>query len=251
MSEWFERDNFWSEFAAVMFTPDRWAKTPEGVDRLLERLQLPAGARILDLCCGPGRHSLELARRGYVMTGVDRTAAYLEEAARRAAADRLEIEWVREDMRRFLRPESFDGAINLYTSFGFFEDPEDDLLVARNLLASLRPGGRLLLDLQGKEPLARSFRPRDWHWLDPDRGVILLEERRLFSDWGRIEFTWTLVTETERRSETIRLRLYSGTEMSALLHRAGFTTVQLFGGLDGRPYDHEAARLVAVATKRE
>jgi hypothetical protein len=107
----------------------------------------------------------------------------------------------------------------------------------------------VVLDAQGKEPLAREFRERDWHWLDRERGLILLEERTLAPDWGWIHFTWTLLRENERRSETLSLRLYSGTEITALFRRAGFGTVALFGGIDGRPYDHAAARLVMVATK--
>jgi SAM-dependent methyltransferase len=251
MSEWFEREELWADFAPVLFGPERWAGTPAGVDHLLQRLELPAGSRILDLCCGPGRHSLELTRRGYRVTGVDRTERYLEEARQRAADENLEVEWVREDMRRFSRPGFFDGAINLFTSFGYFDDPEDDLRVARNLCASLRPGGRLILDAQGKEPLAREFRERDWHWIDPEHGLILLEERTLSPDWGRITFTWTLVGETGRRSETISLRLYSGTEITALFRAAGFATITLCGGIDGRPYDQRAARLIMVATKGE
>lgn len=251
MSEWFDREEFWADFAPVLFGPERWAATAAGVDLLLALLDLPVGSRILDLCCGPGRHSLELARRGYRVTGVDRTERYLEEARRRAAEEDLQVEWVREDMRGFERPESFDGAINLFTSFGYFEDPADDLRVARHLCASLRPGGKLVLDAIGKEPLAREFRERDWHWVDRDQGVILLEERTLSPDWDRVIFTWTLVRASGRRSETLSLRLYSGTEISALFREAGFGRITLCGGLDGRPYDHKAARLVMVATKGE
>jgi SAM-dependent methyltransferase len=249
MPEWFEREGFWDDFSGVLFGPDRWAATPAAVDRLLSLLDPAPQARILDLCCGPGRHSLELARRGYRITGVDRTERYLAEARTRAAEEKLDIEWVQEDMRRFSRPGFFDAAINLFTSFGYFEDPEDDVRVARNLFDSLRPGGKLLIDTQGKEPLAREFRERDWHWIDEEHGTILLEERTLAPDWGRITSVWTLITGTERRTAEFSLRLYSGTEMTALFQRAGFSETTLFGASDGRLYDHNAARLILLAVK--
>lgn len=249
MADWFERDAFWARFREVMFPPERWEKTPEAVDALLSRLDLPPGSRLLDLCCGPGRHSLELARRGYRVTAVDRTAAYLDEGRNRAAAERLEIEWVCEDMRRFARPGAFDGAINLFTSFGYFEDPADDLRVVRNLCESLRPGGRLVMDLMGKERIARIFSERDWHWVDRERGLLMLEERRLSPGWGWIETTWTLIGETERHAETFGHRLYAGTELAGLLRQAGFGSVDLHGGVDGSPYDQAATRLVAVACR--
>ncbi len=249
MDNWYERDAFWAGFAPALFGPDRWQKTPEAVDRLLPRLDLSPGSSILDLCCGPGRHALELTRRGYRVTGVDRTVAYLEEARRRAGEEHLEVEWVLEDMRRFARPGAFDGAINLFTSFGYFEDQADDLQVARNLCASLKPGGRLVMDMIGKECLARTFRERDWSWVDRDRNLLLLEERKLRPDWGWIESTWTLIGENERRSETIRHRLYAGTELATLLRTAGFAWVDIYGSLDGTPYDQTATRLVVVAGK--
>jgi SAM-dependent methyltransferase len=247
MSEWFERDEFWADFAPVLFGPSRWENTAAAVDKVLTLLELSPGERVLDLCCGPGRHSLELARRGYRPTGVDRTARYLDEARRRAVSAGLEVEWVQEDMRRFVRPEAFGAAINLFTSFGYFDDPEDDRRVARNLCASLRPGGKAILDVHGKETLARNFRERDWSRVDGNESLILLEERSLALDWSRLNFTWTLVGPQGQRSESLSLRLYSGTELAALLREAGFATVTLFGGLDGRPYDHRAERLVVVA----
>ena len=91
------------------------------------------------------------------MTGIDRTSLYIEEARRRAAESGLEAEFVVADVRNFVRPEAFDLAINLFSSFGYFEDEEDHRRVIRNAHASLRPGGRLIVDIVGREPIAHAL----------------------------------------------------------------------------------------------
>jgi ubiquinone/menaquinone biosynthesis C-methylase UbiE len=95
----------WEGLAEVLFGPGRWLTVGNEVDALIELGSVPAGARVLDMCCGPGRHALELARRDFAVTGVDRTEAYLDRARERAAADGLEVEWLQADMRHFCRPE--------------------------------------------------------------------------------------------------------------------------------------------------
>jgi len=246
VKSWHEDDRFWERTAPFQFSERRWAAAPAEVDRISTLLELKPRALVLDLCCGPGRHSLELARRGFQVTGVDRTPRFLEEARRRAQMEELEIEFVQEDMREFRRPEAFDAAINLFTSFGYFADPKEDRKVLENIYASLKPGGRLLLDVMGKEVLARSFRPRDW---GEEEGIILLEERRLHDGWSRIETRWIIVQDGKREEFTISLRLYSGAELAALLNEVGFSAVELFGNLEGSPYDQEAKRLVALGLK--
>ncbi|MFQ5858089.1 MAG: class I SAM-dependent methyltransferase [Anaerolineae bacterium] len=187
--------------------------------------------------------------RGFRVTGVDRTTAYLERARRQAVEEGLNAEFVHEDMRSFRRPETFDGAINLFTSFGYFQDPAEDLQVVRNLHASLKPGGRLVMELMGKEVLARIFRERDWH--QDEDGTLFLEERTISSGWDWIENRWITIDGSQRTEFTLGHRLYSGTELAALLRQAGFTSVTLYGGLAGGPYDHTAPRLAAVAQKSD
>ena len=246
MSDWFNDDAFWKTFESYMFTPERIEFARVEVDGMIGLLGVQSGAKLLDLCCGGGRHSLEFARRGFDVTGVDRTRAYLEKARSIAATERLSIAFVEADMREFVRPDTFDAAINFFTAFGYFDDPADDLKVARNLRTSLKPGGRLLLDVNGKETLAAKFRARDWS----RRGdAIVLEERRLLDGWKRIESKWTWIRGDERRESTLTLRLYSGAELESILREAGFAKVELYGRLKGTPYDETADRLIAIATR--
>jgi SAM-dependent methyltransferase len=246
MDEWHDDDAFWTIMAPFLFHEERWLGTQTEIDLILELTGAGSDIAVLDLGCGPGRHALELARRGFMVTGVDRTAVYLEQARRKAGHEGLAVEFVQADMRDFRRPDAFDLALSLFTTFGYFEEAADNELVLANVHASLRAGGTLLIDMTGKEVLARKFQPRDWVEQD---GVFLLEERRVIDDWRRVENTWTVFDGEERRAFTFRHWLYAASELDAMLRAAGFGAVALYGDLGGRPYDHEAGRLVAVARK--
>jgi SAM-dependent methyltransferase len=245
MATWHEDNGFWESMP--MFSKELWERASEEVDAILSLLDIKPGAAILDLPCGTGRHSLDLARRGYRVTGVDRTAAYLQAARHKAAAEGLKLELVEADMREFSRPGAFDAALNLYTSFGYFEDPADDQQVADNLFQSVKPGGALVMEMMGKEVLARIFLPRDWQEL-PD-GTLFLQERRVDRDWTWMDNRWILVKDGRRHEYAVSHRIYDGAGLRTLLLAVGFESVSLFGGLAGQPYDTDARRLVAVARK--
>lgn len=247
MTDWFADDSFWETFQNYMFDPRRLALTAGEVEQMISILDLKSGAAVLDLCCGLGRHSIEFARLGFKVTGVDLTKPYLDQARATASKENLNIEFVQSDMREFSRPAAFDAAINFFTAFGYFENPDDDVKVARNLLDSLKSGGRLIVDLNSKEILAGRFRERDWSRRDD--GTIVLEERRLLDGWKRLDNRWILIRGNERRESTLSLRLYSGAELESLLRAVGFREVSLYGSLKATPYDQKAERLIAVATK--
>lgn len=152
---WYEQDNFWATFEPVLFTQQRITGAGEEVEQLVSLLDLQKPLSICDLCCGVGRHSLELARRGFEVTGVDRTPRYLGRARARAKDEGLNVEFVEADVRNFSRPEVFDVVVNLFTSFGYFEDARDDKKVLENVYKSLKSSGKLIVELRGKEALAR------------------------------------------------------------------------------------------------
>jgi SAM-dependent methyltransferase len=161
VKSWHEQDVFWETVASILFSQRRWSDAPAEVEKVVSLLGIGPGTHILDLCRGVGRHSLELARRGFHVTGVDRTRLYLDRASKQAEAEALKVEFVQDDMRTFCRPDAFDAVINLFTSFSYFEDPEEDRQVLLNVYRSLKPGGVFLLEMLGKEILARIFRERD------------------------------------------------------------------------------------------
>lgn len=247
MTPWHENDELWAELESALTEESALKAAAEEARQAAVLLGVDPGAQLLDLGCGPGRHTVELARLGYRVTGVDRTAAYLEQARRRASAAGLEVELVRDSMLSFRRDGAFDGAVSLLSSFGYFEDRKDDVEVLRNIHASLRPGARAAVDVAGKEILARSFVPR--YWQELKGGRFWLQDREMLPGWGRMRNHWIFVGGGERKEFVFEHRIYCGGELADLMRQAGFAKAYVYGGLDGRPYDREASRLVAVGRK--
>ena len=259
--EWFDDDNFWKYYAPVIFDEKHWAEVPDVADAVtrLAGLQLynensgsDCGPRVLDLCCGMGRITAELARRGFAATGVDLSRLLLETARDDAAYEQLDIEYIEEDARSFRRPLFFDTAVNLYISFGYFENPAEDLLLVRNVYESLKPGGSFIIETLGKEIAVRDFTPGEWF---RKAGYTVLTEYEAADSWGSLKNRWILIPDSDepqvpwRIEKTFTQRLYAATELRALFFEAGFSTVELYGGWDERPYDQGAEALIAVGRK--
>lgn len=244
--EWYQSESFWRELYPAVFPPKRFEDAEKDA-ALAVALARPPGCDILDLCCGPGRISVALARGGFDVTGVDATKYLLEKARSRGRAEKVRVEWVLEDARDFVRPESFDLALSIYTSFGYFEDQNDDLCVLKNVFESLRPQGVCLIEVMSKEIVARVFTHSSCS--DLEDGWVLLERREIFADWTRLRNDWTLVKNGRAKTFSFHQRIYSGQELRDLMERAGFTGVRLYGNLYGDPYDLYAQNLVIVGEK--
>src|SRR5579864_2209127 len=244
--EWYENEDFWRDLYSCMFSAERFSASKEEVSEIIALTQCTRGT-LLDLCCGPGRHALEFAQRGFQVTGVDKSEFLLGQARERASQANISVEWVQQDMRLFQRPSVFDLVCNLYTSFGYFEDERDNFQVLLNIYENLKENGVLIIEVVGKERLARTWQNSICTELAD--GSLLVQRPQLLHDWSRVSSEWTLVKDGRAQSFTFEHSIYSGRELKDLLFRAGFKLVQLFGSLQGSPYDLNAARLVAVARK--
>jgi len=241
--EWFEDEEFWDAYAPTMFDEERWAEVTAVVDGIVAMVGLERGAAVLDACCGPGRHSLELAARGYEVTGVDITDSYLE-AARESAIGMPNARFLHADIRSLDLVGSFDLALNLYTSFGYFADQAEDALALRRIRAALRPGGSLVLETNGKETAVKYFTEGE---VFERAGYVVRTEFSVVGAWEGIQNHWIVSKDGRTTDKSFVLRLYSGTELRAALLEAGFTEVKLFGDVFGAPYDQRAKSLVAWA----
>jgi SAM-dependent methyltransferase len=243
---WYENDSFWETWKPWLFAPPRIQHAVEQINQILGLLKIVPGARVLDLGCGVGRHSLELARRGFKVTGVDRTTNYLKQAQEQAATEKLDVEFVHSDMRAFRRPGVFDAVISLFTSFGYFEDINDDRKVMRNVSDSLRPGGVFIIDTHGKETLAKIFQKRVWNEYE---NMIVLQEHTVSQNWSWMQARWIMLRGNERIENTVSHRIYAGSELAALFTDNGFSRADVYGDLEGHHYDETARRLVVVGYK--
>ncbi|MGH9858758.1 MAG: class I SAM-dependent methyltransferase [Candidatus Acidiferrales bacterium] len=234
---------------------------------LLRRLGVRRGARVLDVPCGFGRHALVLARRGFRVTGIDISADLLAQAREQARKKQLTIEFQRGDMRRLRFRSEFDLLLNLFTSFGYFGDREDQR-VLDSFYRALRPGGCAVVHVINRDYIVRHYRPRGVSQLKDFR----LDER-VAMDWATstIRTEWTvqfqrgspLLERISRRGKAkahslkgpprvrgvTHLRIYSCHELKTMLERAGFRRVQAFGGFRGEPVSMDNRWLLLVARR--
>jgi ubiquinone/menaquinone biosynthesis C-methylase UbiE len=206
----------------------------------------PVGGDLLDVACGFGRHAIPLAAADYRVVAVDRSPTLLAEARRRAGEARWP-ELVQADYRELpFADESFDAAINLFTSLGFLGDEEDARALAE-VARVLRADGRLVIDIMHRDLLVRRF--SEQHWRALGGGRLLLEQRTFDAAAGVAQTTQTLIkTNGERDSRTFSLRVYTATELVAMLRDAGFAEARCYGGFDGGPFATDT-RLVIVARR--
>ena len=154
---WYEQDQFWELVEPFLFNEQRLSEAKDEVKNIVQLLKINQDDQILDLCCGIGRHSLELARQGFKVVGVDRTAFFINQAIQETEDKNLKAEFIVSDMREYCNPDQYNIIINMFGSFGYFENEDDSRTVVKNMYASLRPGGRFLIETMGKEILAREF----------------------------------------------------------------------------------------------
>ena len=243
---WFEDEDSWREFFPVLFPVESFSQADEQVGQILA-LTKCEGQSVLDLCCGPGRHALAFARLGFNVTGVDLSPYLLARAQEQASRLGISIEWVTEDMRTFRRQKAFDLACNMTTSFGYFDDEAENLLVLRNVWESLKVGGIFVIDTVGKEICARKW--QSVFCTDYPDGSVLLQRSHVRDDWCRIHNEWILLRKDRFHRFNYQHSIYAGLELKERLLAAGFEQVQLHGDLKGTSYGIDASRLVVVARK--
>jgi len=235
--------------AVVTITPEQRARIDDAqADFIVRALELAEGARVLDLCCGWGRHAVRFAQRGHRVTGLDLSAYHLRLAKQAARDAGVQVELVRADMREIPRGRRFDAVVNCFTSFGYFETEEDDQRVLDGVARSLKPGGRFFIDTMNHDSLMRVFRESDC--TKRPGGALSLELRSYDVHTGRISVDWIFVEPDGRRRTAFHsLRLYTFTEFAALLAKAGLRVVRTWGNFDGTEFSMHSPRMIVLAEK--
>lgn len=240
--DWFTNENFWKDMYDWLFPPERFETACQEVEKMIELTGIQSG-HVLDLCCGPGRHTYELAKRGFFVTAVDASEFLLNEAKKRCSQF-TNVRFVQADMRDFVEPNRFDLVINMFTSFGYFENQEDNLKVLRNIKKSLREDGKLLMEMASKEIVLKNYRES----IISVRGEKMLIERQSFEPGlARMKNDWIVLENGKYKVYTLKHYLYSAEELKMMLQMCGFNNIAVYGSLSGDLYDLNAKRLVVVS----
>ena len=213
-------------------------------------LSVPTGARILDLCCGPGRYAIELARKGFVVVGIDLNREYIALASRVAEKEEVAVEFLTGDMREIPFVNNFDAVINVGTSFGFFEDEVDNQRVIEAVAKALKPGGVFLLEMGNRDYCLKNFEAKDWRKLDDSRTIIIQREFDYIR--GRINTIFEIPCDGGTKEEwSHSWRAYTLVEVVTMLNRSGLSLSRVFGDWKRGKYSVDSKRMVVISNKEE
>ncbi len=219
----------------------------DGVERFA---RLEPRSRVLDLGCGSGRRTIELARRGHRVVGLDPDERALSAARAAAKGEKLNIHFTKADTAAIPYRAEIDAVVCLDGSFGQSPTDRDDLRCLESARKALKPGGLLLIDSLNKEWLMRHFEPNFWEQGEEGKGAVVLDQITFDFETGRLNNRRVIVAADGKRTPSfVSVRVYALTELKAQLERAGFVYRQSWGGFDGSAYGMESARVIVLAEK--
>ena len=221
-------------------------QTQNEANFIRDALNVPAPAKLLDVPCGGGRHSIALAGLGYEMTGVDISAEFLAAARAQSAGHPGKIDWEQREMRDLPWPEAFDGAYCFGNAFGYLDDAGNAAFL-KSVAAALKPRARFVLDASYiTEVLLPILQERSW---GPLGDMLMLSQRRYDPTTGRLHVEYTMIRGAVTEKRTMSARIYSYRELVGLLEAAGFTEIQGYGSFAREAFRLGSSRAVMIATK--
>ncbi|MEX1028662.1 MAG: class I SAM-dependent methyltransferase [Paenibacillaceae bacterium] len=243
MSDWYKQ-SFGEDYLLVYKHRD-FAGAYREVEAMARWLQLPAGAEVFDLCCGMGRHSLALTDLGYQVTGMDLSEVLLHEA-RKADANKA-VRFVHGDMRAVPLNEAFDAVVNLFTSFGYFDEMAENAQVLHEIERLLKPGGRFLIDYLNPEAVRSKLVP---HSERQEGDITIRENRRIENGSVKKDIVMTEPTKEERRYSE-QVKLYELPDFIHMLSATSLEISEVYGDYTGSVYDPTtSARLIMVGSRK-
>lgn len=226
-----------------LLTPER---TVEEIDFILSIIDINPTGWVLDIGCGPGRHSIELARRGFNVLGIDPSEVMIASARERAAGERVRPEFLQVKGEDYQPVREFDAAICLFTTLGQVLDQEDNRYLLFTAAQSLRQGGYLILEIPQRDWLESNLKPSE-HF---GEGESYTEVERSYNEKLKlVTEVFTQVSGIDRRTHLLRYRLFNQKEIKSLLENAGFTELAFYGGYERNPLVYNSPTMVVSARR--
>ncbi|HID89080.1 MAG TPA: class I SAM-dependent methyltransferase [Anaerolineales bacterium] len=220
--------------------------TEQQVEGIIAYLGVEPGASILDLACGYGRIAIPLAQRGFRVTGLDLSETLLGQARANAAQAGVEVDWHQGDMREIPWEGAFDAVINVFSSFGYFTDEEENRRVLEGVARAIKPGGRFLIDVINRDWQVRQDLQRRWFEAGD---LLVLEDPWLDPVEGRAGEVWRWLEGGRWQTLEFDVRIYTATELKALIEAAGLRWITVYGGWTGDEFGPQSRRIIALAEK--
>lgn len=256
MNDWFESEDFWTNYGPIMYDDNLWNEAPTVAEYIKKIAGLKKGATVLDAACGVGRISIELAALGFDVTGVDITKSVLEAAKESALAENVSLSLINDDLRYFKSEKKFDCVINLYTSFGYCNSISEDLQILKNMCDCVKPDGTFVMECLSRETAAL-------YWNSGEEferaGVKVVTKFTVEGAWEGLKSRWILYpkeTDLEKNPDakplfdhTYTQRLYTASFLRDKLLEYGFSKAEIFGDFDYSPYNEKARTMILIGKK--
>jgi ubiquinone/menaquinone biosynthesis C-methylase UbiE len=243
--DWYEE---WFGKEYMLVYPHRnEAEAKKQVQFLKRHIPLPEGAKVLDLCCGCGRHAVELKEHGYDVIGLDLSEELLNLACSRASECDLDMKFIRCDMREIPYDSYFDLIVNFFTSFGYFADDADNKRVLSSIAKALKPGGNFLIDYMNPDYVVRNLVKRDEKEIS--KGIYVIQERWIDPSPRRINKKITMIRDGKESTYGESVRMYSHREMKDMLMMAGLRLMETYGDFASSEYTQDSPRMVLIGKK--
>ena len=241
------RPNFFAAGSPFLVHPLLTAvRTTQEIDFILETVTLPAGGRILDVGCGFGRHSVELAKRGFVVTGIDPSAAMISAARQRADEAGVRPNFEQIAAESFVSDSKFDLALCLFTTVGQISATGENSQLVERVYAILQPSGFFVVEVPQRETAVRQLKPSD-KFGEGERYTAVV---RQYDPASKIVTeTFNLVAPEQTQTYWLQYRLFSQGELVTLLDGAGFTAIEMFSDYAGSPLTSDSPTMIVVGQK--
>jgi SAM-dependent methyltransferase len=224
-------------------------RTIAEVNGIVKLLGLQNQERILDIPCGYGRHSIELAKRCFKVVGSEINSVHLDKARKSADKEQVRIDFRKENMIDNRYNAEFDAVINMFYSFGFFETNEDNLKVLKNFYNALRLGGKLLFHTDVNVPRILNGKYKE----DEERNLASGKKLRIIDKYNpitkRIEGTWIIKNNGDEIKRNYSVRVYTKEEFIDICKEVGFTKFSTYGGWGGMDYSEDSEDMIIIAEK--
>ena len=242
MKEWWQ-DFFIPVTGEIMFQPRKQHSVLE-VSEVVKKTKVPKSAKILDLACGVGRHSIIFSKNGFDVIGLDFSKNYLAEAKASALKAKAKVKFVHGDMKN-LKPhfgdETFDLVVSLYNSFGYFKNRSDDMKMLKEVFRVLKPGGKFVINTLNGNGVRQALEKPISVGREPIRNVFMIDAAKFDLKKCQTQSQWTIIDARKEKSKIHRMsfqqNVYSHQQLKTALKKAGFKIETTWGLLQGGPFN--------------
>lgn len=248
-----KEETWYKEGWTLNIKEQSWTEdTKRQVDFLIKTMGLTGKERVLDLACGFGRHSLELARRGFTVVGIDITKEYVEDAAKQAEKEKLSAVFFQMDIRDVDFREEFDVVLNMADgAIGYLENDEENLKIFDVIAKSLRPGGKHVMDIMSADYADTHFPCNLW---DMGQNGITLSRFEWDAEskimlYGQKDFAYGDVLTAPEFDKADPIRLYHMAEIRQIMKARNMRVKQFFGKFDGTPGSEKEIQMIVYSEK--